>query len=157
MKVMDVNLMAAEGLRLWRERLRMGVESQPPEAETRFILLLCKLAIQNADDVGTNRDSLTYPDDLSPVEGLTRLLARQLVWAAREHPHRTDLIGKRSERFQMAVGLPLTKKYDFATATMAFVFSGAGVADVPRPKEMDNIQCHRGACPVIAHWLQMSG
>lgn len=153
MKVKDLKLSCEESLRGWRQRRLCGVEKTGAPEVTLLTMTLCQYAMDNADEVGTNLDSLVYPDEFNPVEGLTRLLARQLVWLVREHPKRTDLIAKRSARFQLAVGLPITNKYDFDTATMAFVMSGASVMDVPPPEGMPGFRCSRGACPVIAHWM----
>lgn len=154
MKVKDLMVSCDESLRNWRTRRMCGVEQTGAPEVSLLTLTLCRYAVENAEDVGTNIDSLTYPESLNPVEGLTRLLARQLVWLVREQPKRTDLIAKRSARFQLAVGLPLTNKYDFETATMAFVVSGASVVDVPPPEGLPSFWCNRGGiCPVIQHWM----
>ena len=161
-KVLDLKLSVEETLRKWRYRRLDGTEtaSISAPATSLFTLQLCQFALDNAKDLGTNSDTLTYPDECDAVQGPIRLLARQLIFAAREHPQRTDLISKRAERFQIAVGLPITHKYDFDTAVMAFVMSGASVADVPVPENTPNFacpNCARGVCPLVLFWSHKSG
>lgn len=157
-KVQDVLTSTEAEVDEWRHRLLRGPITawSTKQSEQILVISACEAALANAREHGTDPGVLTIRESRSPVVEIARLLARQLVYLMREQPWRMDLAAKRAERFQMAVGLPVTRRYDMETATMAYALAGCSPAAVPRPPDVPAV-CSGALCPLFQEWAKVEG